>query len=192
VVDIGAGTGYYLAAVLDRLPARTGLALDLSKSALQAAARAHHRIAAIGCDAWRPLPVAEGAAEIIISLFAPRDGAELARILSPSGTLLIGTPTQDHLAELIGPLGLLSVDEHKQARLAGKLSPHFDVAAATQYRAALLLDHQSVAAIATMGPGYWHTDPAALAAKVARLPDPVQVTAAVTITSYRPAAHQRR
>src|SRR5215472_14969777 len=31
VVDVGAGTGYYLAAVLDRLPDRVGLALDASR-----------------------------------------------------------------------------------------------------------------------------------------------------------------
>src|SRR5215469_382903 len=49
VVDVGAGTGYYLAAVLDRLPGRAGLALDISKSALKLAARAHPRAASIGC-----------------------------------------------------------------------------------------------------------------------------------------------
>lgn len=185
VVDVGAGTGYYLAAILDRLPGRTGLALDLSKSALPVAARSHSRIAAIGCDAWRPLPVADGAADLVISLFAPRDGAELARILPPSGALLVGTPTQDHLAELIGPLGLLGVDEHKQERLAGKLSPHFERTASVEHRDTLSLDHPSVTALATMGPGYWHTDPAALAARVAQLPDPAQVTLAVTITTYR-------
>ncbi len=190
VVDVGAGTGYYLAAVLDRLPDRTGLALDLSKSALQAAARSHPRIAAIGCDAWRPLPVADNAADLVISLFAPRDGAELARILSPAGSLLVGTPTQDHLGELIGPLGLLTVDEHKQARLADKLSPYFELTATVEHRATLSLDHASLTALATMGPGYWHTDPAALAARVAQLPDPAPVTLAVTIASYRLAADQ--
>src|SRR5262249_2747752 len=158
VTDIGAGTGYYLAAVLDRLPGRTGLAFDLSKSALQAAARSHPRIAAIGCDAWRRLPVADDAADLIISLFAPRDGAELARILSPYGALLGGSPPGDHLSELIGPLGLLTVDEHKQARLAGKLGPHFELTASVEHRATLPLGHRSITALATMGPGYWHTD----------------------------------
>ncbi|HET7017362.1 MAG TPA: methyltransferase domain-containing protein [Streptosporangiaceae bacterium] len=192
VVEVGAGTGYYLAAVLDRLPDRIGLALDRSKSALQVAARSHARIAAIGCDAWRPLPVADNAAELVISLFAPRDGAELARILSPSGSLIVGTPTQDHLSELIGPLGLLSVDEHKQTRLADKLSPHFEPTATVEHRATLRLRHPAVTALATMGPGYWHTDPSALAARVAQLPDPVEVTLAVTLTTYRLAAIQPR
>ena len=40
IIDVGAGTGYYLAGVLDRLPAAVGLALDISKFALRRAARA--------------------------------------------------------------------------------------------------------------------------------------------------------
>ncbi len=58
LVDVGAGTGYYLAAVLGRLPERAGLALDISKFAVRKAARAHPRIGAVACDAWRRLPVA--------------------------------------------------------------------------------------------------------------------------------------
>src|SRR5215469_6433587 len=64
VVDVGAGTGYYLAAVLDRLPDRAGLALDVSRFSLRRAARAHPRIGAVRCDAWRRLPVADGAATL--------------------------------------------------------------------------------------------------------------------------------
>ncbi len=90
------------------------------------AARAHRRIGAVGCDAWRPLPVADAAAGLVLNVFAPRDGAELRRILRPDGALLLVTPAADHLAELIGPLGLLSVDERKPERLADKLGPYFE------------------------------------------------------------------
>ncbi|MGC1213178.1 MAG: 23S rRNA methyltransferase, partial [Micromonospora sp.] len=41
VVDAGAGTGRYLAAVLAALPEAVGLDLDVSKPALRRAARAH-------------------------------------------------------------------------------------------------------------------------------------------------------
>src|SRR5688572_11185739 len=47
IIDLGAGTGWYLARVLDRLHGRIGLALDLSKHALRRAVRAHPRIAAV-------------------------------------------------------------------------------------------------------------------------------------------------
>jgi 23S rRNA (guanine745-N1)-methyltransferase len=61
VVDAGAGTGYYLARVLDARPARR-LGLDVAKPALRRAARAHPRAAAVLADLWRPLPLADGCA----------------------------------------------------------------------------------------------------------------------------------
>ncbi len=185
VVDIGAGTGYYLAAVLDRLPDRIGLALDISASALRLAARAHPRAAAVGADAWRRLPIADGVADVVLCVFAPRDGAELNRILRPNGYLVVCAPAPDHLSELIGPLGLLTVDERKRERLDRKLSPFFDHLEEREYRASDLLDHSAVTTLACMGPGSWHTDADVLTARVERLPDPVQVTLAATISTYR-------
>lgn len=185
VVDSGAGTGYYLAAVLDRRPGWAGLALDVSKSALRVAARAHPRAAAVGCDVWRQLPVADRAADLAVSLFAPRNAAELARILRPGGLLLVGTPAADHLTELIGPLGLLTVDETKQTRLAGQLGPYFDLDTATEYRTELHLDHPAIGALVAMGPSSWHVEPGSLGAGLRPLGDPVRVTVAVRLASYR-------
>jgi 23S rRNA (guanine745-N1)-methyltransferase len=185
VADIGAGTGYYLAAVLDRLPGRVGLALDASKFALRKAARAHPRLGAAGCDVWRHLPVADGAVAAALSVFAPRNGAELHRILHPDGRLLVIAPRPAHLGELIEPLGLLTVDSDKQARLAGKLGAHFELASQHEHVAELCLDHAALHAVVAMGPSSWHVDPAALAARIGRLPDPVPVTLAVTLAAFR-------
>jgi 23S rRNA (guanine745-N1)-methyltransferase len=186
VVDVGAGTGYYLAAVLDRLPGWVGLALDASRFAVRRAARAHGRIGAVRCDAWRRLPVADGAAALALNVFAPRNGAELRRILAPGGRLLVVTPMPDHLGELAGPLGLLTVDRRKDERLAAKLGPHFELASRREHRAGLRLGRDAVGALAAMGPSSWHTDGPALAGAVARLPDPVPVTVAVALSIYRP------
>jgi len=186
VVDIGAGTGYYLATVLSRLPGRAGLALDISKPALRRAARAHQRIGAVACDAWQPLPVADSAAVLALNVFAPRNGAELRRILSPAGRLIVVTPERDHLGELTGPLGLLTVDQRKDERLGAALSPFFRPAGRCEHRALLSLDHRAVGALAAMGPAAWHAEPAALAARIRQLPDPVQVTLAVTVSVFAP------
>ena len=186
VVDCGAGTGYYLAAALDRLPSRIGLALDISKNALRLAARAHPRAVAVGCDAWRPLPVADEAADLALNIFAPRAPAELRRLLRPTGALVLVTPQQDHLRELVGPLGLVTVDDRKEARLAGKLGPYFELAATRDYRAALTLDHRAARDLVAMGPTSWHADPEDLAVAISHLPDPVTVTVAVRIATYRP------
>lgn len=186
VVDVGAGTGYYLAAVLDRLPLMAGLALDLSKSALRTAARAHPRVAAIGCDAWRGLPVAEGGAALALSVFAPRDASELRRVLRDDGHLIVVTPAPDHLSELIEPLGLLTVDPRKDERLAAKLGPQFTLSATREYRTSVALDREALAALAAMGPGAWHTDPSVLTERVERLGEQTSVTVAATISCYRP------
>jgi 23S rRNA (guanine745-N1)-methyltransferase len=186
VLDVGAGTGYYLAAVLDDLPGRAGLALDASKFALRRAARAHPRIGAAAADAWRRLPVADGAAAVVLDVFAPRNGAELRRVLHPAGRLLVVTPDRGHLAELAGPLGLLSVDPRKQERLAGTLGPYFALLEQRRHDATMQLDRRDVAAAAGMGPSAWHADPAALAARIRELPARMPVTLSVTLSVFGP------
>jgi 23S rRNA (guanine745-N1)-methyltransferase len=185
VLDVGAGTGYYLAAVLDRLPGREGLALDASKYAARRAARAHPRIGAVTADAWRRLPVTDGAAALALNVFAPRNGAELWRVLRPGGRLLVVTPGPGHLAELTGPLGLLAVDPRKEERLAATLGPWFDLAGQQPVGATLALDHPAVAAAAGMGPGARHVSEADLAARIALLPAVVPVTLSVALSEFR-------
>jgi 23S rRNA (guanine745-N1)-methyltransferase len=192
VVDVGAGTGYYLAGVLDRVPSAVGLALDLSRNALRVAARAHPRMAAIGADAWRLLPLRDGVADLVLNIFAPRNGAELRRIVRPDGRLVVVTPAADHLGELIGPLELLSVDSLKEERLASKLGPYFDLTGSHEYRTVLTLSRDAVVGMVTMGPSSWHAQPDELRERVYSLgePGPVAVTVAVTVAArislYRP------
>jgi 23S rRNA (guanine745-N1)-methyltransferase len=58
-VEIGAGTAHHLARILDALPSRAGLAIDVSVPAARRAARAHPRVTAAVADARRTLPVAD-------------------------------------------------------------------------------------------------------------------------------------
>ncbi|QMU72100.1 putative RNA methyltransferase [Streptacidiphilus sp. P02-A3a] len=188
VVDLGAGTGYYLAAVLDARPRAQGLALDISKFALRRAARAHPRTGAVVCDAWRPLPLRDAAASVVLNVFAPRNGPEIRRVLRPGGTLLVVSPTSRHLAELVGALGLLAVDARKQQRLAAALGPHLGFQGDSETTFPMELDHAAVRTVVDMGPSAWHTDAAELDRRIARLPDPVPATASVTLSRFtRPA-----
>ena len=188
VVDLGAGTGYYLAAVLDARPAARGLALDISKFALRRAARSHPRTGAVVCDAWRPLPLRDGTASVVLNVFAPRNGPEIRRVLRPGGTLLVVSPTDRHLEQLVGELGLLGVDARKQERLAAALDPHLEFRGAAEHTFPLALDHAAVRTVVDMGPSAWHTDAADLDRRIAALPPLVPVTASVTLSSFtRPA-----
>jgi 23S rRNA (guanine745-N1)-methyltransferase len=188
VVDLGAGTGYYLAAVLERLPGARGLALDISKHALRVAARAHPRIAAVGCDAWAGLPLGDAVADVAVNVFAPRDPAELARVLAPGGTLVVATPNPGHLGELVAAVGMLTVPERKRERLAGKLGTLFEPVSETAVQRELMLGHDDLAALVAMGPSARHLSADQIAERVAALADPLAVTLSVTVASYRRAA----
>ncbi|MFJ9440257.1 putative RNA methyltransferase [Kitasatospora sp. NPDC101235] len=184
VADLGAGTGHYLKHVLDALPGTVGAALDISKFALRRAAKAHPRIGAVVCDAWRPLPLRDASAELMLNVFAPRNGPEIRRVLRPGGTLLLVSPTARHLRELVDALGLLSVDEEKQRRIDEKLGPYLEPAGRREVEFTLRLGPQDVRTVVGMGPSAWHTDPERLGAALAELPEPVEVTASVTVAAY--------
>ncbi|MEU8181783.1 putative RNA methyltransferase [Micromonospora sp. NPDC049044] len=186
VVDAGAGTGRYLGAVLAALPDAVGLALDVSKPALRRAARAHPRAAAALADTWQRLPLADASTAVLLNVFAPRNGPEFHRVLDPAGTLLVVTPDDDHLTELVGALDLLRVDPDKADRVSGSLGGHFTAVSSAVHRAELALTRPEVATLVGMGPNAWHTDPAALTARLAALPEPVRVTVAVRVDAYRP------
>jgi 23S rRNA (guanine745-N1)-methyltransferase len=185
VVDVGAGTGHHLAYVLAAPPERLGLALDTSTAALRRAARIHPRIAAVGADAWKPLPLRDGVAAIVLSVFAPRNADELARIIAPGGSLLAITPTTRHLAELVGPLGLLSVPDEKADRLDAQLAGAFELSARKSVEHAMFLTREEATQLVRMGPSAWHVDEVALAEGLAALPDPLTVTASTTVSVYR-------
>lgn len=185
VVDVGAGTGYYLADVLDRLTEHTGLALDISKFAMRRAARAHPRMDAAVCDAWRALPVATAAAAAVLNVFAPRNAGEFARILRPGGVLVIVTPSVRHLQELIAPLGLLSVDEDKAQRLEEQLGSRFERVDSVDVEGVMPLSHDDAVAVAGMGPSAWHAKGTTLEDSVRELAEPVSVTYSVVVGTYR-------
>jgi 23S rRNA (guanine745-N1)-methyltransferase len=184
VVDLGAGTGHHLARLLDALPERTGVAIDSSTAALRRAARAHPRAAAVGADAWRDLPLRAGTAALILSVFAPRNPTEMARVLAPRGAVLAVTPTTRHLFELVGPLGLLSVPEDKSDRLDEQLGSHFALSERRSVEHAMFLNREEAAQLIRMGPSAWHVDEQTVAERLALLPDPLTVTASMTLSRY--------
>jgi 23S rRNA (guanine745-N1)-methyltransferase len=186
VVDVGAGTGHHLGRVLEALPGRVGLALDASPAALRRAARSHPRAAAIGADAWKPLPLRDGVAALVLSVFAPRNPPEMARVLTPGGAIVTATPTTRHLAELVGPLGLLSVPDDKADRLDVQLAPRFELADRRTVEYAMFLTGEEAAQLVLMGPSAWHIDEEGLAERIDGLPDPLTVTVSVTLSKFLP------
>jgi 23S rRNA (guanine745-N1)-methyltransferase len=184
VLDAGAGTGHHLAAVLDRLHGRPGVALDISKYALRRAARAHPLIGALTWDVWRPLPIRTDAVSVLLDVFAPRNGPEFHRVLRPDGILVVVTPAPHHLDELVGPLGLLTVDPRKNERIGETLGEWFTPAGVWPLEVPMSLTHGETASLVSMGPSAWHTDPYAWRDRIAALAEPVEVTGAFEVRVF--------
>jgi 23S rRNA (guanine745-N1)-methyltransferase len=183
VLESGAGTGYYTAALLETLGGR-GLALDISTAAARRAARAHPRLASIVADAWRTLPVVDGRVDVVASVFAPRNPEEFARVLRPDGVLAVVTPLAEHLQELRAALGLLDVEQDKQDRLASTLTGGFALVAEEQVRYPVSWAAPVVVDLVAMGPNAFHLPPTELTDRVSRLPEPMADTVAVAVSTW--------
>ncbi|WP_255953730.1 putative RNA methyltransferase [Streptomyces odontomachi] len=184
VVDVGCGTGYYLAGVLDRLPGARGLGLDTSVRALRSAARAHARAAAATWDVFRPFPLADAVADVVLDVFAPRNPAEFHRVLRPAGRLIVVRPTGRHLAELRSRVpGTVTVDPAKEPRLHRALDPYFEAVATEQVEYPVALARPAALDLVGMTPSARHVSRADLGDD-GLLPD--RVTVAVLATAYRP------
>lgn len=195
VLDLGCGTGHYLARVLEAaadggFPGARGIGLDAAKPAVRAAARAHPRAAALLGDAWSAVPVADGAAALILCVFAPRNTAEYARLLAPGGAVLVAAPGPGHLAELVRPLGLLHVDDEKERRLAETMRG-FDAAAPQRVRWTMRPGRAGIAAIVGMGPSARHLSAQERARRIDGLPEDQPVTGDVTVRLFRRPAGRR-
>jgi SAM-dependent methyltransferase len=183
VVDLGCGTGQYLAAVLDALPDRIGIGVDNSKFAARRAAKAHQRATAIVADIWDEIPVRDDAAALILNVFSPRNGEEMERILAPGGRLVVVTPQAGHLAELIERFGMISVDRDKEDRLERSLGPLAEGMKSRSLQWTMRLEPDAVRDLVEMGPSAGRMDKADMDQRIQSLGPETAVTAAVTVTT---------
>jgi len=195
VLDVGSGPGTYLAHALraadgrrgvaqdapvpvDRQSGpRLGVALDLSAVAIRRAARAHERAGAVVGDVTERLPVVDGAAAVVLDVFAPRNQTEYARVLHPDGVLVVVTPRTGHLAELAE--ATITVDPEKERRLHDSLTPAFVLRSSEDLTWTMDLTAEDVHDVVHMGPSHHHVAPDAVFAAAT-------VTAAVTISTWTP------
>lgn len=181
VLEIGAGTGHYLAATDPEL----GIALDSSRFAARRAASVHPRVLSVLADAWSPWPVRNDAVDTVLVVFAPRTPTEIARVLRPGGLAVVVTPLPAHLAEIRGVLGMLDVGAGKAEQVRATWQPMLAVIDAQPVTQTLDLDHDDLRALVAMGPTARHRTAEQIVADVGALPPRVNVTMAVTVTVLR-------
>lgn len=99
VVDLGSGSGDALGAVARACPI-SGVGIDLSTAAAEHAAKRFPGLTWVVANADRRVPILDRRADLVLSLHGRRNPAECARILGPSGHLLVAVPAPDDLIEL--------------------------------------------------------------------------------------------
>ncbi|MEY9953275.1 methyltransferase domain-containing protein [Leifsonia sp. EB34] len=178
LLDAGAGTGYYLRAVLAGSPGAAGLAMDLSPAAVARAVRSSPDVDGLVADTWRPLPVRSHSVDAVLDVFAPRNLPEFHRVLRPGGTLAVVVPRADHLASLRAAGGMLDVPTDKAEDVMAAAEPAYAPLAREHVSYDLALDDDLRRALAAMGPSARHagTTPA----------EATETTVSVDVVTFTP------
>lgn len=174
LLDAGAGTGYYLRAALAASPEASGLAMDLSPQAVAHAVRSSERVDGLVADTWRPLPVRDTAADVVLDVFAPRNLPEFHRVLRPGGLLVVVVPRADHLASLRAAGTMLDIPSDKAEDVIHAAEPLYALQAREHVAYELALTDELRTSLVGMGPSARHV--AAVAA-----PDPAVDTTRVSV-----------
>ena len=188
VMEAGAGTGYYLAHTLDLIEGARGVGLDVSVPAAKHLAKSHSRVGAVVADVWEQLPIRTGSVHALAVVFAPRNPAEFARVLVDGGEAVMLVADQGHLDELREPLGILGVEDGKIERLVAQSAGHLLPAADPELiEFPMQLGRDAIAAQVGMSPSARHLDPEVLQARLAELPEQMEVTARAQLVRMRKA-----
>ncbi|MDK4231811.1 methyltransferase domain-containing protein [Corynebacterium accolens] len=186
LLEVGAGTGYYLAHTLDSIDGARGVGLDISPHAAKHLAKCHPRVGAVVADVWQQLPIRDESIDAISVVFAPRNPAEFQRVLAPGGQVIVLTPGAGHLDELREPLGILGVEEGKVERMYEQAEGYLEQAAdPVDISFPIHLDKAAIAAQVGMSPSARHISADELAERMAALPPTLTVTARARLDRLR-------
>jgi 23S rRNA (guanine745-N1)-methyltransferase len=170
VLDAGCGTGHHLAGVSAALRAPViGLGFDTARTAAQRAAHRWGELAFAVADVWAEWPVHDGAADLVLSIFAPKNFAEMSRVLRPGGWLALVFPGPNHLAELVHRFGLLQQHAGKTGRYAEATQRLVGPSTTVRLVYRVSLDHESVRHAVLMGPNARHITASALDVEAAAM-----------------------
>lgn len=104
LIDLGAGEGYFTRQMSQTLGNGCSvIGVDVAKEGMRLAAQANRRQALSGhyvVASNFDVPCRAQSADCIVRIFAPSQDQELARLLKPSGRLIIVAPAADHLRGL--------------------------------------------------------------------------------------------
>lgn len=100
LLDVGAGDGFILDALQRRFECEAW-GVDISRSAVELAARSYPHLRWVVANGDRRLPFADGVFKAILSVTGPKNAAEFARLLAPGGVLAVAVSGPEDQAELL-------------------------------------------------------------------------------------------
>ena len=215
VVDFGCGEGYWLGKVAERGDIAARFAgVDASPFAAKAAAR---RLRGAGVpaeiavgDAQQDLVFSDETVDVALSVFAPRNVAELARVVKKGGLVIVVSPGDAHLAELrvasrradasdalFGGSRVLDAAADKRAAVlerftGGDTYGAFEVVDELEHAGVMRLTRKDVASLLGMGPSAFHREGSSASSDGERLEssgadgaEKMDVTRAFVVQTFR-------
>ena len=102
------------------------------------------------------------AVDLVVSIFAPKNFLEMARVLRPGGWLALAYPGPQHLVELRDRFGLLRQHGENSGRYAEMVTRFVGPSSVTRLHRRAVLDPATARAVILMGPSARHVDPTSL------------------------------
>lgn len=165
VLDIGCGEGYYLNGLrthLDSASVGTDiwyLGMDIAKDAVRLAAKRGPDMHFAVADINATLPFVDESMVTLLNIFAPHHPREFARILAPTGLLIVVIPTLNHLAHLRATLPLLGIEKEKQQQTIARFSGFFEIVEVTTIEYEIHLTNAELLDLVRMMPTARHLTP---------------------------------
>lgn len=178
LLDIGCGEGYYLKSIAQQLkaldfdiPEYAGI--DISKPAIKRAAKLHKALniqqhtqamhskakyiksesAFAVCNAFN-LPLASNSFDLALSVFSPIKLEEAARILKPTGLLVLVGPRPSHLQSLANQVYENAIPHQGHGINTDSLS-EFTTIAKLSHEQSLIIEQAHILDLLKMTPYYW-------------------------------------
>jgi 23S rRNA (guanine745-N1)-methyltransferase len=149
------------------------------------AVRRHPSVVGVAADLWRPWPIATGAVDAALTMFAPRNADEVHRVLRPGGVWIVVVPVEGHLAQLRDRLTLLGIPAGKVEDVTTTLPDGLTLESVQPFRHDQDLTRDEAGRLVRMGPNRHHVSDEVLKDQVDELAAIEPVTQAIDVVVIR-------